>query len=179
MAIDKALYQAPEGIEALAEKESPLEIEIVDPESVTIGMDGLEITLTPDKEEEGFGDNLAEYLDDSVLQGIASDLLSDFEDDVSSRKDWIQTYVDGLELLGLKIEERSEPWEGACGVYHPLLAEALVKFQSETMMSIFPAQGPCKTHILGKETPEVKEAAERVQDDMNYEMTDWVKKPPK
>ena len=172
MAIDKALYQAPEGIEALAEKESPLEIEIVDPESVTIGMDGLEITLTPDKEEEGFGDNLAEYLDDSVLQGIASDLLSDFEDDVSSRKDWIQTYVDGLELLGLKIEERSEPWEGACGVYHPLLAEALVKFQSETMMSIFPAQGPCKTHILGKETPEVKEAAERVQDDMNYEMTE-------
>jgi hypothetical protein len=172
MAIDKALYQAPEGIEALAQKETPLEIEIVDPEEVNISMGDLEISLTPDEEEEGFGNNLAEYLDDSVLQEIASDLLSDFQDDVDSRKDWIQTYVDGLELLGLKIEERSEPWEGACGVYHPLLAEALVKFQSETMMSIFPAQGPCKTHILGKETAEVKEAAERVQDDMNYEMTE-------
>jgi hypothetical protein len=99
-------------------------------------------------------------------------LISDFENDIASRKDWIQTYVDGLELLGLKIEDRSEPWDGACGIYHPLLAEALVKFQAETIMSIFPAAGPVKAKILGKETQEKKEAATRVQEDMNYELTE-------
>jgi len=173
MSIDKSLYQAPEGLEALGAQEEPIEIEIVDPESVTIGMDGMEITIEPDKEyEEDFTANLAEYLTDSELATLANDLISDVDDDIDARKDWIQTYVDGLELLGLKIEERSEPWEGACGVYHPLLAEAIVKFQSETMMSIFPAQGPVKTHILGKETPAKKESAERVQEDMNYELTE-------
>ena len=173
MSIDKSLYQAPEGLEALGAQEEPIEIEIVDPESVTIGMDGMEITIEPGKEyEEDFTANLAEYLTDSELATLANDLISDVDDDIDARKDWIQTYVDGLELLGLKIEERSEPWEGACGVYHPLLAEAIVKFQSETMMSIFPAQGPVKTHILGKETPAKKESAERVQEDMNYELTE-------
>jgi len=173
MAIDKALYQAPEGIDALAAKEVPLEIEVVNPEEVTIGMDGLEITLTPDTEKtDDFYANLAEEIDDRALASIASELLEGFEGDVASRKDWIQTYVDGLELLGLKIEERSEPWEGACGVYHPLLSEALVKFQAETMMSIFPASGPVKTLVIGKETPEKKAAAERVQEDMNYELTE-------
>jgi len=173
MAIDKALYQAPEGIDALAAKEVPLEIEVVNPEEVTIGMDGLEITLTPDTEKtDDFYANLAEEIDDRALASIASELLEGFEGDVASRKDWIQTYVDGLELLGLKIEERSEPWEGACGVYHPLLSEALVKFQAETMMSIFPAAGPVKTLVIGKETPEKKAAAERVQEDMNYELTE-------
>ena len=173
MPIDKSLYQAPEGIEALAEKEMPLEIEIEDPESVTIGMDGLEVTIEPDMgTAEDHNANLAEFLSDSELSTIASDLVADIDDDIASRKDWIQTYVDGLELLGLKIEERSEPWEGACGVYHPLLAEALVKFQSETMMAIFPAQGPVKTHVLGKETPEKKDSADRVQEDMNYELTE-------
>jgi hypothetical protein len=173
MAIDKALYQAPEGIDALAQKEEPLEIEIVDPESVTIGVDGLEITLEPETEKsEDFYANLADEIDDQMLATIASDLISDFEGDIGARKDWIQTYVDGLELLGLKIEERSEPWEGACGVYHPLLSEALVKFQSETMMSIFPASGPVKTKVIGKETPATKAAAERVQEDMNYQLTE-------
>ena len=173
MAIDKALYQAPEGIDALAEKEQPLEIEVVNPDEMTIGMKGLEITLTPEsKKSEDFYDNLAEEIDDRELSSIASELLEGFEGDIASRKDWIQTYVDGLELLGLKIEERSEPWEGACGVYHPLLSEALVKFQAETMMSIFPAAGPVKTHVIGKETPEKKAAAERVQEDMNYELTE-------
>ena len=173
MAIDKALYQAPEGIDALAEKEQPLEIEVVNPDEMTIGMNGLEITLTPEsKKSEDFYDNLAEEIDDRELSSIASELLEGFEGDIASRKDWIQTYVDGLELLGLKIEERSEPWEGACGVYHPLLSEALVKFQAETMMSIFPAAGPVKTHVIGKETPEKKAAAERVQEDMNYELTE-------
>ena len=173
MAIDKALYQAPEGIEALAEQEQPIEIEIEDPESVTIGMDGLEIQIVPEKEsEDDFTANLAEYMDDGLLSKLASDLVGDFDADVGARKDWIQTYVDGLELLGLKIEERTEPWEGACGVYHPLLSEALVKFQAETMMSLFPAAGPVKTIVIGKETPEKKEAAARVADDMNFRLTE-------
>ena len=173
MAIEKGLYQAPEGIEALAENETPIEIEIEDPESVTIGIDGLEIVLEPEEETaDDFDANLADYISDSALAAMAGDLIGDFESDIASRKDWIQTYVDGLELLGLKIEERTEPWEGACGVYHPLLSEAVVKFQSETIMETFPAAGPVKTQIIGKETPEKKDAADRVQADMNYQLTD-------
>jgi len=102
-------------------------------------------------------------------------LISDYDEDIASRKDWMQTYVDGLELLGMKIEERTEPWEGACGVFHPMLSEALVKFQSETMMATFPAAGPVKTQIIGKETPAKKESAQRVADDMNYQLTDVMK----
>jgi hypothetical protein len=133
----------------------------------------MEIELSPQPEtSDDFDANLADYMDDGDLAELAGDLIADFEDDVNSRKDWMQTYVDGLELLGLKIEERSEPWEGACGVYHPLLSEALVKFQAETIMETFPAQGPVKTQIIGKETPAKKDAAKRVQDDMNYQMTD-------
>ncbi len=176
MAIDKALYQLPEGIETLAQAEPELEIEIEDPESVTIGIDGLEIELEKREEtDEDFDANLAEYMGERDLSQIIGDLLGDFQSDIDSRRDWIQTYVDGLELLGLKIEERSEPWEGACGVYHPLLSEAVVKFQSETMMETFPAQGPVKTQIIGKETPEKKDAAARVQADMNYQLTDVMK----
>lgn len=173
MAIEKSLYQAPVGIEELAAAEPELEIEIENPDSVTIGMDGLEIEIEPAAEsEDDFNANLAEYIDEKSLTEIVGDLISDYEDDISARKDWMQTYVDGLELLGMKIEERAEPWEGACGVYHPLLSEALVKFQAETMMATFPAAGPVKTQIIGKETKEKKEAAERVQDDMNYQLTD-------
>jgi hypothetical protein len=173
MAIDKALYQAPVGIDALAEQEPDMEIEIVDPESVTIGIDGLEIEIEPMEEgEDDFDANLAEFMDEGELTTVAGDLIGDYDNDISSRKDWIQTYVDGLELLGLKIEERTEPWEGACGVYHPLLSEAVVKFQAETMMSTFPASGPVKTQIIGKETPDKKDAAERVTADMNYQLTD-------
>jgi hypothetical protein len=173
MAIDKALYQAPVGIEELAQQEAPIEIEIEDPESVKIGMDGLEVVLEKEEEtSDDFNANLADYMSDGDLAQLSGDLIGDFDSDIASRKDWIQTYVDGLELLGLKIEERAEPWEGACGVYHPLLAEALVKFQAETMMSIFPAAGPVKTLIIGKETPDKKESAERVQDDMNYQLTE-------
>ena len=173
MAIEKALYQLPQGIEALAAEEPEIEIEIEDPESVKIGVDGLEIEIEPAKEtDEDFDANLAEYMSEGELASLAGELIGDFDSDIGSRKDWIQTYVDGLELLGLKIEERTEPWEGACGVYHPILSEALVKFQSETMMSTFPAAGPVKTQIIGKETAEKKEAAERVKDDMNYQLTD-------
>jgi hypothetical protein len=170
--IDKSLYEAPEGLEALAMEAEPLmEIEIVDPEEVNIEMDGVEISLGGAAEDD-FDANLAEYLDDSVIQTLVGDLISDYEDDLASRRDWMQTYVDGLQLLGLKIEERTDPWPGACGVYHPLLSEALVKFQAETVMSTFPAAGPVKTQIIGKETPEKREAASNVQDDMNYQLTD-------
>jgi hypothetical protein len=166
MPIEKALNQAPLGLDALIEEE-PLEADIeID---VLLEGDDLEDVL---EEEEGFDDNLAEYLSDSQLSTLASELIGDVDDDIGSRKDWIQTYVDGLQLLGLKIEERTEPWEGACGIYHPMLSEALVKFQSETMMSSFPAAGPVKTVIIGKETPDKKESAKRVQDDMNYQLTE-------
>ena len=172
MSIEKSLYQAPIGIDSLTE-EPALEIEIEDPESVKIGIGDLEIELgKPESDDEDFDDNLAEYMSQGELTEIAGDLLGDFEEDISARKDWIQTYVDGLELLGMKIEERTDPWEGACGVYHPLLSEALVKFQAETIMETFPAAGPVKTQIIGKETVEKKDAATRVQDDMNYELTD-------
>ena len=174
MSIEKSLYQAPVGIaEEMLNAPPEIEIEIEDPESVTIGMGGLEIEIEKEKEsDEDFDANLAEYMDEGELAQLAGDLISDFGDDVASRKDWMQTYVDGLELLGMKIEERTEPWEGACGVYHPLLSEALVKFQAETIMETFPAQGPVRTTIIGKETPEIKDAAIRVQDDMNYQLTD-------
>ena len=169
---DKALYQSPQGLSD-EDMGGDIEIEVEDPESMSIGIDGLEIEIEPHKETtDDFNANLAEFMQDDELQTIASDLLSDFEDDIDSRKDWMQTYVDGLELLGMKIEERSEPWEGACGVYHPLLSEALVKFQAETIMETFPAGGPVKTKIIGKETPQKRDAAERVRDDMNYELTE-------
>lgn len=170
--IEKSLYQAPVGIDSIP-TEPDIEIEIEDPESVKIGIDGMEIEIEPaEPSDQDFDANLAEYMSEGELTEIAGDLLGDFEDDISARKDWIQTYVDGLELLGMKIEERTEPWEGACGVYHPLLSEALVKFQAETIMETFPAAGPVKTVIIGKETPEKKDAAQRVQDDMNYQLTD-------
>ena len=173
MSIEKSLYQAPMGMDQEIMDAPEIEIEIEDPESVSIGIDGLEIEIEKaEPSDEDFDANLAEYMDEGELASLAGDLISDFGDDVASRKDWMQTYVDGLELLGMKIEERTEPWEGACGVYHPLLSEALVKFQAETIMETFPAQGPVRTQIIGKETPEIKEAAMRVQDDMNYELTD-------
>jgi hypothetical protein len=182
MAIDKALNQAPLGLDAsfssgvmpgVNTTDDDIEIEIEDPEEVTIRTGGLEIEIDPDAiDEDEFNENLADTLDEGQLTELAGDLIGEFEEDVSSRKDWIQTYVDGLELLGMKIDDRTEPWPGACGVYHPMLSEALVKFQAETMMETFPAAGPVKTEIIGKETSQKKEAATRVQDDMNYQLTD-------
>ena len=179
MAIEKSLYAAPAGLEELMAQDAAgpeIEIEIEDPESVEIGIDGQPLVrIEPGEDEDDFNANLAEDMDEQELETIAGDLIGDFEDDVSSRRDWMQTYVDGLELLGMKIEDRSEPWEGASGVYHPMLSEALVKFQSETMMSTFPAAGPVKTKIIGRETPAKKESARRVQEDMNYQLTDVMK----
>jgi len=177
MAIDKAIGQAPMGLDENLllgqEMEPDIEIEIEDPERVSIGIDGQPI-LEIEKEEmdDDFNANLAEEMDEGELTEVCNDLLGEFEEDLSSRKDWMQTYVDGLELLGLKIEDRTEPWPGACGVYHPLLSEALVKFQAETIMETFPSSGPVKTQIIGKETAEKKEAAVRVKDDMNYQLTE-------
>ena len=175
MDIDKALNQAPLGLSAedMMDQEPALEIEIEDPEEVTIRSGDMEIEIDPDEvDEDEFNENLAETLDEGQLTQLAGDLLGEFEEDLSSRKDWIQTYVDGLELLGMKVEDRTEPWPGACGVYHPLLSEALVKFQAETMMETFPAAGPVRVEIVGKETPAKRDAAQRVQADMNYQLTD-------
>jgi len=163
MAIDKALYEAPAGLAVLAEPEIELEIE------VEIGEP--EEELTPE-EEAKFEANIAEEMDESQLQSLASELNSLFDQDSQSRKDWLDTYIKGLKLLGIKIEERTEPWAGACGVFHPMLMESAVKFQSETIMETFPAAGPVKTVIIGKDTKEKEEAAVRVKEDMNYQLTE-------
>lgn len=175
MAIDKALYQAPKGIEEEADElmgEPDIEIEIVDPESVKIEAGGLEILIDPDAEGPDFYNNIAEDIDESELQSLGDELLAYVQDDLDSRKDWEKTYKEGLVLLGLKYEERTEPWDGACGVFHPMITEAVVRFQSETIMETFPAQGPVKTKIIGKDTRKKEEAAARVKEDMNYELTE-------
>ena len=174
MAMEKGLYQAPQGI--MATQEPPLEIEIVDPEEVKIGIHGKTLLdIKPEEDlaaDEEFDSNLAEEIPEGILQTIANELIGLVDADVAARKDWADTYVDGLRLLGLKYEETTEPWAGACGVYHPMLAEAVVKFQSEAIMETFPAMGPVKTKIIGKETQNKREAATRVQDDMNYRLTE-------
>ena len=172
MAIDKSLYQAPAGIDALAQDEEAIEIEIVDPEEVNIHAGELDISIRPGEDEEGFGDNLAEYMDESAMQSLAGDLSSAVDQDKASRKDWEKAYVEGLKLLGLQYEERTEPWNGASGVFHPMITEAVVRFQSETITEMFPAAGPVRTKIIGKETLEKKEAAKRVEEDLNYELTE-------
>ena len=165
MSVDKSLMQAPLGIAAMSQ----------DPIVVTVGDDD-EASDSQDSQQEGdskeFTKNLAEDMDDNQLGSVANDLLKDYEDDLNSRRDWIDTYVKGMKLLGLKYEEMTEPWANACGVFHPMLMEAAVKFQSECIMETFPAAGPVRTVIIGKETQDKKEAAARVEDDMNYEMTE-------
>jgi len=176
MAIEKGLYQAPTGMDEDAEIEtSELEIEIVNPESVTLDDGSMEITIMPDAEgamEGEFDENLAEVLEESALHELADDIGSMVESDMDSRKEWADTFVKGLDVLGFKYEERTEPWEGACGVYSTVLAEAAIRFQAETMSETFPSSGPVKTKILGEETKEKEEAAARVKADMNYELTE-------
>jgi hypothetical protein len=173
MSIDKALNQAPMGLDDLMEGgEAAIEIEIINPEGLTIGVDGIAVDLMPEPEEEGFDDNLAEYMDDGELEKIASDLLELVDADVTSRKDWTEMYVKGLEVLGMRYEERTEPWLGACGVFSTVLTEAAVRFQSETIIETFPAQGPVKTQIIGAIDKLKEEAAERVKDDMNFKLTE-------
>ena len=169
--IDKALFQQPQGIGELAQDEEAIEIEIIDPEAVNIEIGDLELSIVPAEDDE-FNENLADVLEEDTIMAMAGDLAGDIEQDKSSRKDWEKAYTEGLKLLGLQYEERTEPWNGASGVFHPMITEAVVRFQSETITETFPAQGPVRTKIVGKETPEKQEAANRVQEDMNYELTE-------
>ena len=172
MAIEKSLQaEAPEGENLTAEA---LEIEIVDPEMVTLDNGDVEITLIPGNEEDmlDFDANLVEMLDEKEQNILVDELVGLVESDIQSRKDWADTYVKGLDILGFKYEERTAPWEGACGVHSTVLAEAAIRFQAEAMSETFPSQGPVKIKILGKETPEKEAAGERVRVDMNYQLTD-------
>jgi hypothetical protein len=171
--IDKALFQQPTGIDAAGDMEEPIEIEIVDPEEVNIDMGDMEISIKKGEPSiDDFDANLAEYLPADEIASMISELDSDIDNDKNSRKEWEKAYVTGLKLLGLQIEERTEPWDGASGVFHPMITEAVVRFQSETITETFPAQGPVRTKIIGKETPEKKDAAMRVQEDMNFQLTE-------
>jgi hypothetical protein len=176
MAIEKGLYQAPIGMdEEPTLADAALSIEIENPDSVILDDGSMEIILAPGKEvDDEFNTNLADDMDEGQLTELSGDLIGEYDADINSRKDWLTTYVDGIELLGLKVEDRTEPWPGACNVYHPLMTEALVKFQAETMMETFPAAGPVKTQLIGKQTKEKEDAAERVKDDMNYQLTDMM-----
>lgn len=167
MAMDKGLYAAPQGLAVLTDAPE-LEIDIELEPTEEGEADELETANTAEE----FDANLAEFMDDSVLDTLGKDLIEDFDKDVGDRKDWIQTYVDGLKLLGLKYEDRTEPWQGACGVFHPMLTESVVRFQSESMMETFPAMGPVKTQIVGAIDLLREEAAARVRDDMNYQLTE-------
>jgi hypothetical protein len=180
MAIDKALYEAPqgealeeddeeaEGIEVGLDVEIPTSILELDDGSVEITL-GVEVDRGPEVE---FDANLADYIDDNKLTEMASEIIEEVTSDINARKDWADTFVKGLEVLGFKYEERTEPWDDACGVYSTVLAEAAIRFQAETMAETFPAQGPVRTKIIGKDTPEKEEAAERVKTDMNYQLTE-------
>jgi hypothetical protein len=176
MAVEKGLYAAPLGLEEEAEiEDSDLEIEIVNPDAVTLDDGSMEVTIIPGAEVSDvteFDINIAEVLDEGHLGQIANELSGLVQADIDGRKDWADTFVKGLDVLGFKYEERTEPWEGACGVYSTVLAEAAIRFQAETMSETFPAAGPVKVKILGEETKEKMEAAERVKADMNYELTE-------
>jgi len=176
---DKSLNQAPLGLDSLVPEDGPdIEIEVENPDAVHISADGMEIDLNPKEEtqgEEEFSDNLAEFMSPSVLATVAGDLEYEIDQDKGSRKEWEKAYTEGLKLLGLHMEERTEPWDGACGVFHPMITEAVVRFQAEMITETFPAQGPVLSKIVGKETPETREIAINVQEDMNYELTEEMK----
>ena len=173
MSIEQSLNPAPLGLDSLLQEDGPdLEIEIENPDGVRIDMDGVAIEFEPEPEEGEFGDNLAEELSKGDLSIIANDILEMVDADINGRKDWVEMYVKGLEVLGMKYEERTEPWLGACGVFSTVLTEAAVRFQSETILETFPAQGPVKTEIIGAIDKMKEEAAERVREDMNYQLTE-------
>ena len=166
MAIEKGLYAAPEGIDGElmdSDDDAALEIEIVNPDMVTMDDGSVEITIIPGAEPSdmgGFNTNLAETLEEGVLNELADDLVGMISADIESRKDWADTYVKGLDVLGFKYEERTDPWEGASGVYSTVLAEAAIRFQAETMSETFPAAGPVRTKIIGVEDKDKEEARE-------------------
>ena len=177
MAVDKTL----EPFEVQAEgnpEESQIKVEIVNPDAVAVETDDggvvvdFEGSMTEDLIGPEHNGNLAEFLEESDLDEMGSELVSDFESDRTSRKEWSRSYVKGLDLLGMKIEERTQPWEGASGVFHPLLSEAIVRFQAQAMGEIFPASGPVRTKIVGKQTKEKNAQAKRVEHEMNYMLTE-------
>ena len=179
MAIEKAINPAalPIDEEMKADDKLPepdLEIDIVNPDMVTLDDGSVEVTIIPgdDNVKGGFDSNIAEELEEGVLNELSSDVVGLIDADTDSRKEWADTFVKGLDVLGFRYEERTEPWEGACGVYSNVLAEAAIRFQAETMSETFPASGPVKTKILGDESKEKEEAASRVKADMNYELTE-------
>ena len=164
--MEKPLYSLPQGnnpfLQAASDEPTEFELEN-EPTSALIVME---------IEEDGFEENLAEKMDEGELQKLGSELMELVEADIASRKDWVDAFVKGLEVLGMKYEERTEPWTGACGVYSTVLAEAAIRFQSETIMETFPAAGPVKTEIIGEETQDKIDAATRVRTDMNYQITE-------
>ena len=177
MAIEKGLYDLPEGIEGMEEGEAMIAIDVMSDEGVEVVLEDGSVEITFGEEIEGLDDapfdaNLAEYLDDQALTKLANDLVGSVDSDVNSRKDWADTFVKGLETIGMKMEQRSSPWEDACGVYSTVLAEAAIRFQAEAMSETFPAAGPVQTKILGEITREKEDAALRVKADMNYELTE-------
>jgi len=169
--IDKALYSNISM--GIASEEPDIEIEVENPDSMVISGGGITIELEPEGEfSDDFNANLAEEMDEGALATVGSELMELVSADIDSRKDWADTFVKGLEVLGLKYEERTEPWSGACGVYSTVLTEAAIRFQSESIMETFPAQGPVKTQIIGAISKLKEEAAVRVREDMNYKMTE-------
>ena len=181
MAVEKPMVPFdPENInsEDIVEEADNIEVEIVNPDAVSIETEdgGVILDFEGSLSEELVGPdhdaNLADFIDEAVLQSMASELVEDFESDRESRRDWARAYVKGLDLLGMKIEERSQPWQGASGVFHPVLTEAVVRFQAQAMGELFPAAGPVKTKIMGKMTPEKLDQADRVQTEMNYLLTE-------
>jgi hypothetical protein len=172
-----SISQAPLGLGLMdiIEDDTPdVEILIENADGVEVGIDGIEIDLMPDEGNLGdeFGSNLAEFMDEGELEKLGSDLVGEVDSDINSRKDWVDMYVKGLDVLGMKYEERTEPWAGACGVFSTLLTEAAVRFQSETIIETFPAQGPVKTQIIGAIDKMKEDAAERVRTDMNFQLVD-------
>ena len=177
MAIEKGLYEMPEGIEDMGEGEAIVAIDGMSDEGVEVVLEDGSVEITFGEENEDIDDapfdaNLADYLEDGQLQEVSSELCEAVEGDMAARRDWAETYVAGLDVLGMKYEERTEPWENACGVYSNILAESAIRFQAEAMSETFPATGPVKTKILGEVTQEKEDAALRVKTDMNYELTE-------
>jgi hypothetical protein len=176
MAVERQIEPSDLDIEGTGAEE--IEVEIVNPEAVSIdtGDGGVIIDFEGTISDELMGgshdENLAEVIEEGVLESMASELVGDFESDRESRRDWARAYVKGLDLLGMKIEDRSQPWQGASGVFHPVLIEAVVRFQAQAMGELFPASGPCRTKIMGKMTPEKLDQADRIRTEMNYLLTE-------
>lgn len=167
---EKSLFEMPVGIDELAESEEPLVIEIENPDAVRI--DGVDLIEDVFDDQPPFAANLADLLDDDALAMLSDTITEAYQTDINARKDWAETYREGVSLLGLTIENRTEPWDGACGITHPIIAEAVVRFQAETIMETFPPTGPVKTKIVGESTLEKEAAAKRVREDMNHWITD-------